>query len=191
MSVRAGGYVPIMKGGEESGVRDSTLDRVRGPDTQAVHGMWARRLGVALMCLALVTAATGWLGVHSRTVTATGDGYTLRVTYALVARSGLDVPLQLRISASEPITGDVVVAISADYFRMFESQGFYPQPSDTVADADTVYFTFSPPPRGNTMVIDYDAYIQPSAQQGKRATISVITAGVQRVSTTINTTLMP
>jgi hypothetical protein len=169
----------------------STLERLRRPDDQAIHGLWARRVSVTLLCLILIAAGTGWMGVHSSTVVATADGYTLQVHYARVARSGLDVPFTLRVTAEEPIEHEIVVGISADYFRMFETQGFYPDPTDATTDAGTVYLTFSPPPHGNTLVIDYDAYIQPAAQIGKDATISVITGGVRRVFVTISTTLLP
>jgi len=170
---------------------DSTLEQLRGPHDRSRHGLWARRIMVGLMCLALVVAGTGWLGVHSDTVTATEGGYTLEVTYAQVARAGLDVPFTVRVTAPAPITDDVVLAIPADYFRMFETQGFFPEPSDVTADSDTVYLTFAAPPHGNAIVVDYDAYIQPAAQIGHRATIGVIIAGVPRVSVPISTTLVP
>jgi hypothetical protein len=170
---------------------DSTLEQLRGPDDRSRHGLWARRFMIAVMCLVLVAAATGWLGVHSSTVTASRGGYTIEVTYAQVARAGLDVPFTVRVTAPEPITEDVVLAISAGYFRMFETQGFYPEPSDATTDADTVYLTFAPPPHGDTLVVDYDAYIQPAAQLGHQATISVISGGVQLVSAAISTTLLP
>jgi hypothetical protein len=170
---------------------DSTLERLRHPDDQATHGLWARRVAVTLLCLVLIAAGSGWMGVHSSSVSATANGYTLQVEYARVARAGLDVPFTLRVTADQPIKHEIVIGISADYFRMFETQGFFPDPTDATTDAGTVYLTFSPPPDGNTMVIDYDAYIQPAAQIGKGAEISVIIGGVHRVSVTISTTLLP
>ncbi|HET8591473.1 MAG TPA: hypothetical protein VFM01_17695 [Nakamurella sp.] len=171
--------------------KDSTLERLRHPHDQAVRGLWARRATVTLLCLILIAAGTGWMGVHSSTVTATADGYTLQVHYARVARAGLDVPFTVRVTAAEPIEHQIVLGITADYFRMFETQGFYPDPADATTDAGTVYLTFDPPPHGNTLVVDYDAYIQPAAQIGKDATISVILGGVRRVSVTVHTTLLP
>jgi hypothetical protein len=170
---------------------DSTLERLRYPDNQAIHGLWARRATVTLLCLILIAAGTGWMGVHSSTVSATADGYTLQVRYARVARAGLDVPFTVRLTADRPIEHQIVLGVTADYFRMFETQGFYPEPSDATTDAGTVYLTFEPPPHGSTLVIDYDAYIQPAAQIGKDATISVILGGVRRVSVTVNTILLP
>lgn len=169
---------------------DSTLADVAGPD-RPDHGLWARRIAVLVLALVQVTALTGWLGVHSGTARAERAGYSLEVAYPVVARAGLDVPLTLRIHAPRAIDHDVVVGISADYFRMFETQGFFPEPAEVTTDADTAWMTFSPPPAGRDLVIDYDAYIQPSSQRGKSAAIRVLTEGVERVAVTIRTTLLP
>lgn len=169
---------------------DSTLSLVYGPRRER-HGLWARRVTVSLIFVLVAVAATGWLGVHSSTVTASGHGYQLTVRYAQVARAGLDVPFTLRVTAPEAISGDIVIGISADYFRMFETQGFFPEPSDTTSDADTVFLTFAPPPTGKVLVVDYDAYIQPANQIGKSATITVFVDGEPQVSTRITTELLP
>lgn len=174
----------------DSTARDSTLADVAGPD-RPDHGLWARRAAVLLLVLLQLTAATGWLGVHSGTVRADRDGYMLAVTYPVVARAGLDVPLTVRVRAPRDIDEDVVIGISSAYFRMFETQGFFPEPSEVAADADTIWMTFSPPPSGRDLVIDYDAYIQPSSQRGKSAEIRLLTGGVERASVTISTTLIP
>jgi hypothetical protein len=175
------------------GTDDSTLNGVSGigEEQRAAHGLWLRRGMVAILAVIIVAAGSGFLGVRSATDSARNDGFQVSVTYARIARAGLDVPFTIRIQAPEPITGDVVIAISADYFRMFETQGFFPEPSDVSSDADTVYLTFSPPPAGNVLVVDYDAYIQPAAQRGKSASIRVQVDGTWRVSTAIRTTLIP
>lgn len=172
---------------------DSTLDGVSGIGAQqrAEHGLWIRRATVAILVVIIATAGSGFLGVMSATASARNGGYQVDVTYARVARAGLDVPFTIRVRAPHTITENVVIAISADYFRMFETQGFFPEPAGVESDADTVYLTFSPPPSGDVVVVDYDAYIQPSAQQGKPASIRVQIDGTWRVSTAIHTTLVP
>lgn len=169
---------------------DSTLAGVAGPD-RPNHGLWARRAAVLVLVLVLLTAATGWLGVRSDTVRADRDGYSLEVTYPVVARAGLDVPLIIRIREPRATADDVVIGISSDYFRMFETQGFFPEPSAVTSNTDTIWMTFSPPSGGRDLVVDYDAYIQPSSQRGKSALITLRTDGVDRVSVAIRTTLLP
>lgn len=172
---------------------DSTLSGVSGIGGQqrAEHGLWIRRVTVVILVIFIAAAASSLLGVHSVTVTAQSGGYRVDVRYARVARAGLDVPFTIRVQAPKPITEGVVIGVSADYFRMFETQGFFPEPAETHSDGSTVYLTFSPPPSGRVMVADYDAYIQPSAQLGKTATIRVRVDGAWRVSTTIHTSLVP
>lgn len=169
---------------------DSTLDDVAGPD-RPDHGLWTRRIAVAVLSLLLITAATGWLGVRSRTEVAGKDGYRLAVTYAVVARAGLDVPLTLRVHEPQQIDHDVVIGITAGYFRIFETQGFFPEPSDVTSDGDTIWMTFSPPPSGRDLVIDYDAYIQPSSQRGATAVVTLVTGGISRAAVPIGTALVP
>lgn len=169
---------------------DSTLAGI-GDEQRAAHGLWIRRATVAVLALIIAAAGSGFLGVMSATESVHDDGYQLTVTYARIARTGLDVPLTIRVQAPHAITNDVVIGISADYFRMYESQGFFPEPSDVTSDADTVYLTFSPPPAGDVLVVDYDAYIQPAAQRGKSASIRVQVDGTWRVSAVVRTALIP
>ena len=173
--------------GYEAGVRgDSTLSDVR---REPHVGRWWRRGGLALLLLIVVVGATGWLGVHSRTTIRRAGGYTLRVTYPQVARAGLDTPFRVHVdypSAPKSIT----IAISSDYFRMFETQGFYPNPDSQKNDGRFVQFQYNGPP-SDGMELEYDAYVQPAAQLGKSATIKVIVNGVVVVQTKIRTWLLP
>lgn len=168
---------------------DATLTGIGGLDRPR-PGVWARRGVTGLLLALLALAGGGALGVHSRTVTAEQDGFRLTVTYAAVARAGLDVPLTIRVAAPEPIVDDVTVAITADYLRLFESQGFFPEPTKSAADERAVHLTFSPPPAGSALVADYDAYIQPAAQLGGSATIAVRVGDADELSVQIRTRLL-
>ena len=166
--------------------RDSTLRDVRG-DPHV--GKWARRIGLAVLLVIVVAGAFGVLGVHSRTTTKHAGGYALRITYPQVARAGLDVPFRVHVSyptAPKSIT----IAISSDYLRMFETQGWYPNPDTQTNDGRFVQFTFNSPP-AHGMELEYDAYVQPAAQIGKHATVQVLVGGTVVVQTTIRTWLVP
>ncbi len=178
---------------DDGGYQDSTLSDVSGigEEQRATHGLWIRRATVAVLTLIIAAAGSGFLGVRSATESVHDGGYQVTVTYARIARAGLDVPFTIRVQAPHAITADVVIAISADYFRMYESQGFSPQPSDVSSDEDTVYLTFSPPPGGDVLVVDYDAYIQPAAQRGKSGSIRIQVDGTWRASAAIRTTVIP
>lgn len=183
----------MSSGDESEDDDDSTLNAVIGigEERRATHGLWLRRGMVALMVILIVAAGTGFLGVRSATESARTDGYQVTVTYARIARAGLDVPFRIRVQAPHDIDRNVVIAIPAAYFRIFETQGFFPEPSDVTSDGDSLYFTFSPPPAGNVLVVDYDGYIQPAAQIGASASIRVQVDGTWRVATVVHTTLIP
>jgi hypothetical protein len=171
--------------------QDSLLSDVRrtGPSRTAI---WGRRGGIAVLLAVVILGAVGFFGVHSRTVSAQGDdGYRLTVTYPQVARAGLDVPWRARVHHPGGVNDDVTLAISSGYFGMFETQGFYPDASEVTNDGTFVYFTFDKPPPGQDFLVDYDAYIQPSAQIGKSATVQLIIGGHLVAQTHLHTWLAP
>ncbi|HZZ98082.1 MAG TPA: hypothetical protein VFE19_13755 [Jatrophihabitantaceae bacterium] len=168
---------------------DSTLDDVR-PVADGPVPRWGRRLGLAALLIVVVLGAVGYLGVRSRTISANKDGYTLRITYPQMARAGLDVPWRAQVHHAGGLPKTLTIAVSTDYFRMFETQGFYPDAQSMTNDGTFVYFTFTTQP-GDDFLVDYDAYIQPSSQIGKSATVELIVAKRVVVSATLHTWLMP
>lgn len=173
-----------------TGPDTSTLADIRWP-RDGVPNRWGRRAGVAVLLVIVVLGALGVFGVHSRTATGEGSGYTLTVTYPQVARAGLDVPWRVKVHRDGGVPSDVTLAISSAYFRLFETQGFYPNPEAETNDGHSVYLQFGKPPPGQDFVFEYDAYIQPAAQLGKAATIRLIIDGAETARTTIRTWLAP
>lgn len=174
---------------------DSTVRRLRDSES-GPRPVWHRRIGVGALALIVAAAATGMLGVHSRQTSVSADGYTLTVTYAGIARPGLDVPLRIELRAPEPfedgpLSEEIVLSINGSYFDFFETQGFHPEPSATSGDGETLYLTFDPPPDGSTFAVDYDAYIQPASQRGGDAVISLVVDDEPVVSANISTFLFP
>jgi hypothetical protein len=151
---------------------------------------WGRRAATAVLAVIVVLGALGVFGVHSRTVSTTSRGYTLAVTYPQVARAGLDVPWRARVHHAGGFPDQITIAVSTDYFRMFETQGFYPDADSTTNDGTFVYFNFDTPP-GEDFVVDYDAYIQPSAQLGTSATVKLIVGGEVVAQASLRTWLVP
>ena len=74
--------------------RDSTLRGVRTSEKGRL-ARWARWGAIVALVIVVGVAASGWLGVRTGTVSASGDGFRLTVVYATVARAGLDVPLRV------------------------------------------------------------------------------------------------
>jgi hypothetical protein len=168
-------------------VDDSTL---AGVGAERPAGLWLRRAALTALAGIVALGAVGLLGLHTSSVSTTGGGYSLDVDYPRVARAGLDVTLRVTVTRPGGFDHDVTLAVSGDYFPIYETQGFFPTPSDTTRDASNDYFTFTKPP-GETLVVDYDAYIQPSSQRGASATIAVLDDGRPAASVYIETALLP
>ncbi|HEY7104486.1 MAG TPA: hypothetical protein VH573_22840 [Mycobacteriales bacterium] len=168
---------------------DSTLRDVRrsadGPGPR-----WGRQVSLALLLVVVVAGAIGIFGVHSSTVSARTNGYLLSVTYARTARAGLDVPFTVRAQHTGGFPSSITLAVSTDYFRVFETQGFYPDADSATNDGRFVYLTFTPP-SGDDVVLDFDAYIQPGAQRGKSATVELIVRGSTVATVRLHTWLVP
>ena len=134
---------------------------------------WGRRSALAVLTLVVLAALTGLLGVHTSTASVSAHGWDLTLRYPRVARAGLDVTWQATVTRPGGLGKNVTLAITGDYFNIFETQGFHPQPADETRDATTLYLTFTAPP-GDTFVVDFDTYVQPASQAGSAGTLSVV-----------------
>ena len=166
----------------------STLTDLRTGVSPAAR--WATRITIGLLVALLCAAGAGWLGVHTSQASASAHGYKLTVTYAGVARAGLDVPMRVEVDSDRPWGEHITLSISREYFTIFETQGFHPEPADETRNAHTLYLTFTAPP-GDTFVVDFDAYIQPASQQGRSATLAVMDGGTPAAAVDFDTRLMP
>jgi hypothetical protein len=166
---------------------DSTLRDVRGIRRRP---RIARRAGIAALFVVVVLGALGLFGVRSATASVSRNGYAVTVVYPRIARAGLDVPFRVHVHRAGGFSAGVSVAVSSDYFGMFETQGFFPEPDSESDDGRFVTLSFSKP-SGEDFQVEYDAYIQPAAQIGKSAVVRVEVGGRVVASLSINTWLLP
>jgi hypothetical protein len=166
------------------------MEDVRPVDRGAA-ARWARRAGIAVLLVIVLLGAIGFFGVRSRTTTTTSHGYTMSVTYPQAARAGLDVPWRVRVHRDGGLPNQLTLAVSTDYFRMFETQGFYPNADSSSNDGTFVYFIFDTHAGSEDFVVDYDAYIQPAAQLGKSATVELLVGKRVVAKATLRTWLVP
>ena len=185
-----------MSGARAAGTRaaeGSTWQADQGvPLDEGSHSraLWARRATVTVMAVAVATALTGLLGVHTSTATASRGGYSMSLRYPAVARAGLDIEWQVTVRHPGGFGKQLTLAVTGDYFDIFETQGFHPNPSDETRDGNTLYLTFEAP-QGDTFVVYYDAYIQPASQQGKSARVALLEQGRPEVWIDYRTRLAP
>ena len=168
---------------------DSTLADLR-PVRMGPRPTLVRRLLVALLTAIVLAGAAGLFGVRSSEATASAAGWTVSVTYASVARAGLDVPWQVTVRREGGFTGPITLAVTADYFDIYEEQGLDPAPATETADGERLYWTFDPPP-GDELTVDFDAYIQPASQLGASGAVTVLEGGSEVVTVPFRTWLVP
>jgi hypothetical protein len=167
----------------------STLEGLETSE-QGRTAIWARRGFLILLLLLVLAGLVGLLGVHTVTSRASEDGWTMSLKHAGIARPGLDVPWEVTVTHAGGFDSDITLAVTADYFDIFETQGFHPAPSDETNDGSTLYLTFTAPP-GDTLRVSYDAYIQPASQIGRSGTVSVVDGSRRVASLDFRTFLVP
>jgi hypothetical protein len=168
----------------------STLDGVETRPGGRV-GIWSRRVLLGALAVFVGAGLLGLLGVRTATTSSSFDGYTLTLEHATVARAGLDVPFAVTVTHDGGFAESITIAVTGNYFDIFETQGFNPEPSAQVRDADKLYLTFDAP-EGDTFRFSYDAYIQPSSQQGRSGEVSLMTStGYERITIPFRTRLLP
>src|SRR5581483_8031124 len=98
-----------------------------------------------VLALTVVVAAglLGFLGVHTTTESArAGDGTTLEVHFADVARAGLAVPFEITVHRTGGFHGDVFLAVSSRYLDLFDRNTISPPPVSGTADERVTVWRF-------------------------------------------------
>lgn len=168
----------------------STLDDV--PEAGSRRSLLWRRVGVVALSLLVAGGLFGVFGDRLNVVEGdSGDSIHLAVTYASVTRPGQDVTFEIEVTDPAGLDSEVTLAINPEYLSLYETQGWYPDPSDQSRDGEWLYLTFATE-RRTTMVIGFDAYIQPDQVRGRQGRVAVVgDDGVPRAPVTFTTTLFP
>lgn len=150
------------------------------PDLHARH---PRRVGYAVMTLALTavigavvldgTTPLALIGVDSATRSARGPGFELSVTYGEVSRPALATPFDIRVVQPGGFDGPIRIAVDQQYLRMWDENGLVPAPAEEGLVGDRVVWEFDPP-AGDTLLVTYDARIEPAAQEGRSGSVAVL-----------------
>lgn len=158
--------------------------------SQNRRGRVVRRGTIVVLTLFVLAGAVGLFGVKTRTSSAAAQGYTLSVEHAWISRAGLDTPWQVMVHHPGGFDSPITLATDVTYFSMFESQGFVPEPDSETTSGTDLYQEFAPPP-GDTLTVEFDAYIQPAAQRGRSAQTSLIIDGEKIATVSYRTRLVP
>ena len=176
------------------------ISTVDGLETAGDRELRRRRWGYGITTLVLtvlmalgVVDALGWwdtYGVDDATVRASGGGYDLAVRYGTVSRPALATPFEITVvrpgGFSEPIT----LVVDRAYLAMWDENGLLPAPSSETTRGDGVEWEFDPPD-GDTLVVWYDARIEPAVQRGRDGSVAVLDDGQAVVSVEFFTRVLP
>ena len=96
------------------------------------------------MAVVVALGATGFTGLQTREASASGGGYRMELLYPRIARAGLDITWRVTVErpGGFPTQRSIVLAVTGDYFDIFETQGFYPQPYAETRDSHWCYIEF-------------------------------------------------
>jgi len=122
-----------------------------------------RRIFVALLAAFVALGALGFLGVRSRTTSATGGGYELTVKYAAVSRPGLATPWSFEVRRPGGFPDGLLVAVTSSYFDAFDENGFGPEPVEETTDGERTIWRFGPT-ASEVLSVSMDARIEPGVQ---------------------------
>jgi hypothetical protein len=134
-----------------------------------------RWFAIAVVVLIVAAAMLGFFGLRLGNVAARDGNLEVDVRYARVTRAGLPTPFTIDVATRDgtALPDRVEVALSSDYFALFDENGLDPEPVESDADAESTYFTFEPTGGHSTLAIDFDARAQTDVHRGKRAQVTV------------------
>lgn len=151
-----------------------------------------RYIAYAVVFGAVIASLSGFAGLRTREVTATNDDLTLTVTYAQITRPGIATPFEIAIDreGSATLPDELSVEVPSEYMDMFDENGLDPEPETATSDGTTETWTFRPG-EAPTLVIDFDARLQPNIHSGRSATVSVSAPGSESVEVRLRTWVLP
>ena len=131
------------------------------------------------MVLIVAAAMLGFLGLRLGNVAARSGNLEVDVRYATITRAGLPTPFTIEVSTRDgsPLPDRVEVALSSDYFALFDENGLDPEPVESDADGENTYLTFEPTGGHSTLAIDFDARAQTDVHWGTDAQVTIGAGG--------------
>jgi hypothetical protein len=147
-------------------------------------------MGLAVVALIVLSGAVGLFGVRTRTVTASGGGYTMSLEYPATDRSAQPAHLVLSVQRAGGFSGPVQIGITQSYLDLLDLNAIEPEPSASKNVGGFVVWTFGPP-EGDVMRVLLDANIQLDAHFGARAQVAVFDHGYPAVHVNYRTWVAP
>ena len=172
------------------------------PDQEDAASVMRKRRVLYVVATTVLTAMVGLAaadalglmrgyGVDTDHAVATGGGYELDVRFGRVTRPALATPFDIEVVRKGGFDGPVTIAVDSRYLALWDENGLDPSPASETADDTWVYWEFDPPP-GDTLLVSFDARIEPAAQQGKTGRVAILDDDDRPVvAVSFTTTILP
>jgi hypothetical protein len=142
-------------------------------EEQARRDRNLRRIGIAFIFAIVLLAAAGLLGQKTSTVTASGDGYTLSITYPSVVRPGMDVRFEISVNNPAGFGKSLSIALNRHYFDIFDLNSLRPDADSSTSDGTSLVYTWNSPP-GTAFRFSLDMYAEYGEHFGLDGSTSVL-----------------
>jgi hypothetical protein len=172
---------------------DELLDEQADVDRQLRHQRRLRvirRITLGVLALIVLAAVVGLFGRRSRTVRATGHGYTIEVRYPSIVRDGPPASVTITVRHPSGFDGPVELEVDSAYLSAFEQPEVSPQPDSEQSAADDVVWSFSPPD-GTTLVVQLEGQLSSKAQFAHHGRVSVRDQGQTAAEVAFTTWVWP
>jgi hypothetical protein len=147
------------------------------PQSRLRRARAIRRIALGTLFAFVLAGALGLFGIRTRTVTAAGDGYGLRLRYTAIDRSDQPLYWVLRVSHLGGFTTPIAVGVTQSYLDLLDINAIEPEPTSSRMVGPFVVWTFEPPPPGEDLRVLLDANIMLNARFGASATVAVFEGG--------------
>lgn len=179
----------------------STTEGLPGGDDPALDDNLRRRRALytvtsfvlaLLMLLAVIDALSlaDTYGIDTAHARASGGGYDLDVRYSTVSRGALATPFEIHVRRPGGFDGPVTIAVSHEYMKLWDENGFYPTPSSETTMGPWLLWEFDRP-EGDTLHFSYDGRIEPAAQRGRAGRVAVVEDATPVVEVSFRTRVLP
>lgn len=121
----------------------------------------------------VAAGALGVFGIRTRTATASGSGYDMRLDYPWTDRAGQPIHWVLTLHHEGGFAHPIDIGITQTYLDLLDLNAINPQPSSSRTAGHSVIWTFDPPD-GDTLRVQIDALVQLNAHLGADADVFVL-----------------
>lgn len=149
-----------------------------------------RRIMLGVLVVFLVLGASEVFGTWTRTVTSSGNGVVLSVTYPATTRPGLPIRWEFTVTRPGGFDGPITLSTTFDYLHLFDVSNVEPDARSATASGTELSYTFAPP-SGDTLRVAMDGNTEPGFHELPPVTSTVTLDGAPAVSVSYQTIVVP